>query len=226
MTIRRLSWLTVVLCVTVLNGCASRTGSPNAVPAAPSAMNATPGAVSTPISQIPESSPSYADSAEGMKVQMGAVFRAWRANDKSAFATQLNTFAIGDPDNWLSNAFGPQIGRALVPGYQASLAKFKSHVSWVSDNRVKAPDAGLVVETSAVPAPPTKVGKEATLPALLVPLRIENFKFTVTVKGRPMDVWVFSFVFADGAYHIVGGTFPFWWESLIHRQIPDVVTVR
>ena len=189
-------------------------------------MNATPGATSTPISQIPESSPPYADSAEGMKVQMGAVFRAWRANEKSAFATQLNTFAIDNPDYWLSTAFGPQTGKALVPGYEASLAKFKSHISWVSGNWIKAPDAGLVVETAAVPAPPTGVGEEATLPALLVPLRIENFEFTVTVKGRPMDVWVFSFVFVDGAYRIVGGTFPFWSESLIHRQIPNAVYVQ
>jgi hypothetical protein len=96
----------------------------------------------------------------------------------------------------------------------------------VSGNWVKAPDAGLVVETAAVPAPPTGVGAEAALPARLVPLRIENFQFTVTVKGRPKDVWVFSFVFADGAYHIVGGTFPFWWESLIHRQIPNAVYVQ
>lgn len=225
-TIRRLSRLKVVLCVIVLTGCAARTGPRNAVPAAPSAVNATPGVASTPISQIPESNPPYADSAEGMKVQIGAAFRAWRASDKSAFATQLNTFAIDDPDNWLSNAFGSQTGKALVPGYQASLAKFKSHISWVSGNWVKAPDAGLMVETSAVPAPPTKVGEEATLPALLVPLRIENFKFTVTVKGHPMDCWVFSFVFADGAYRIVGGTFPFWWETLIHRQIPNAVYVK
>jgi hypothetical protein len=189
-------------------------------------MNATPGAVSTPISQIPESNPPYADSVEGMKVQMGAAFRAWRANHKSAFATQLNTFAISDPDNWLSAAFGSQTGKALVPGYEASLTKFKSHISWVSGNWVRAPDAGLVVETAAVPAPPTNVGEEATLPALLVPLRIENFRFTVSVKGRPMDSWVFSFVFTDGAYRIVGGTFPFWSESLIHRQIPNTVNVQ
>jgi hypothetical protein len=186
-TIGRLSWLTVILCGTVLAGCASRTGSRNAIPAAPSAVNATPGATSTPISQIPKSNPPYPDSTEGMKVQMGAVFRDWRANDKSAFATQLNAFTIDDPDNWLSTAFGPQTGKALVPGYEASLAKFKSHISWVSGNWAKAPNAGLVVETAAVPAPSTNVGEEATLPALLVPLRIENFRFTVTVKGRPMD---------------------------------------
>jgi hypothetical protein len=226
LTIRALSRLIVVLCVTVFVGCAPRTGSRNAVPADPSAVNATPGAASTPISQIPEFNPPYTHSVEGMKVQMGAAFRAWRTNDKSGFAVQLDTFAMDNPRNWLSTAFGPQTGTALVPGYKASLAKFKSHISWVSGNWVNAPDAGLVVEEAAVPEPPTKLGVEAGLPGLLVPLRIENFKFTLTVKGRPMDSWVFSFVFEDGAYRIVGGTFPFWWEALIHRQIPNAVYVK
>jgi hypothetical protein len=225
-TIRRLVCPMAIWSFVAMAGCAPRKGSVTSVPATPSSGDATAGAISIPISQIPVYGPPYTDSVEGMKVQMGAAFRVWRTTDKSEFVAQLNTFALDNPVAWFSDSFGSRTGKALVPGYESSFAKFKSHVSWVSGNWSKEPDAGLVVEDSAVPAPPGSVAGEAMLPVPLVPLRIENFRFTVTVKGRPVESWVFSFVFVDGAYRIVGGTFPFWWELLIHRQIPEQVKIK
>ena len=172
-----------------------------------------------PLDDIPSTAPPYSDSADGIRLQMGATLKAWRAEGKQKFAAQLDSFAMAEPKIWLEKAFGKITGASLVPEYQASLEKFKSHISWVSGNWSNAPDAALAVEVSQLPSPPVSAEEEAMLPKPDAAVRIENFRFTIKADDKVVESWVFSFVYLDGRFHIVGGTYPFWQEILQWQRV-------
>ena len=172
-----------------------------------------------PLDDIPATPPPYADSADGMRLQMGTALKGWRAEDKQKFAAQLDSFAIAEPKIWLEKTFGNITGASLVPEYQTSLEKFKSHISWVSGNWSNAPDAALAVEVSQLPDPPASAEEEATLPKPDAAVRIENFRFTIKADGKVIESWVFSFIYLDGRFRIVGGTYPFWHEVLQWQRV-------
>ncbi|MGB0002985.1 MAG: energy transducer TonB [Candidatus Acidiferrales bacterium] len=138
------------------------------------------------------------------------------------FAAQLDSFAIAEPQIWLEKTFGNTTGASLVPEYQTSLEKFKSHISWVSGNWSNAPDAALAVEVSQLPNPPVSAEEEATLPKPDAAVQIENFRFTIKAD-KVVESWVFSFVYLDGRFRIVGGTYPFWHEVLqwLRVSVPE-----
>lgn len=175
----------------------------------------------TPLAEIGATGPPYPDTIEGMKSQMGGALQAWRANDKQKFATQLDSFAFPDPKAWLMHTFGDEKGAALLPDYETSLEKFKSHISWVSGNWADSRTATLLVESSELPKRPTQASEEASLSIPVAPPKVENFRFTVAIDEKQGTEWVFSFAYVDGAFRIVGGTYPFWdedWQRQ-HRQL-------
>lgn len=145
---------------------------------------------------------------------MGAALKARQAGDKKTFDAQLDSFAILDPAAWLAQTFGAKKGASLVQPYNTSLGKFKSHISFVSENWAVLPRAALAVETSQQPFPVEGSGDVAGPPRPLALLRIENFRFTVMGEGRDPTSWVFSFVYLDGKFRIVGGTCTFWDEPV------------
>lgn len=164
----------------------------------------------TTLTEISTTGPPYPDTIEGMKSQMGVAFQAWRVGDKQKFAAQLDSFAFSDPKAWLMHTFGDVEGAALVPDYETSLEKFRSHISWVSGNWAESRTATLLVESTQLPTSSAQVPEEHKSPKPVAPLKIENFRFTVANDEEPSTDWVFSFAHVDGAFRIVGGTYPFW----------------
>jgi TonB family protein len=163
----------------------------------------------------------YPDTPEGMKAQMEAALKTGGSDDKQKFANALDSFAFENPKVWLTKTFGAEAGGKLVADYEASLRKFKEHITTVSGYWAKSPTSYLLVEDSLVPKPPG--GDEGSQPPRpITPLSIENFQFNVkTGQVDPAD-WVFSFVYMDGAFRIVGGTFAFWdddWSSLRDEEL-------
>lgn len=151
---------------------------------------------------------SIPDTIEGIQRQTAEVFDARSKRDQRRFEELLNGFAFEDPTAWLTTTFGPQSGPAVVRDYEISFEKFKRHMTRVAEYSTDLTD--LHVESSIVPSPPEEAGQPDGPPVPLEPLKIENFRFFV-VTG-PGD-WVFSFVYADDAFHIVGGTHTFWNED-------------
>jgi TonB family protein len=156
---------------------------------------------------------SIPDTVEGIQRQTAEVFDAWSKRDQQRFEELLNGFAFEDPTAWLTTTFGPQNGPAMLRDYEVSLEKFKQHMTRVAENSKDLTD--LHVESSIVPSVPEQAGQPDGPPVPIEPLKIENFRFFV-VTG-PGD-WVFSFVYANGAFHIVGGTHTFWNESWRRKQ--------
>jgi TonB family protein len=201
--------------------CLGRDNSSGAAgqPPPPEGQTAPPPLASgTLLSEIPAATRPFPDSVEGMKLQMAGVLRTWWAGDKDKFAVELDGFAIPDSKAWLNQSFGEQRGAALVTDYGKSLDAFKSHIWWICGHWCNAPDLMLKVESSELPRPPEQAGAEAELPRPTVPLEVENFMFTLSMGPRIAERSVFSFVYLDGAFRIVGGTYPFWNEDLQRQR--------
>jgi TonB family protein len=164
--------------------------------------------------------PSIPDTIEGIQTQTAEVFDAWSRRDKQRFEELLNGFAFEDPTAWLTTTFGPQNGPALVRDYEISLEKFKRHMTRVAEYSKDLTD--LHVESSIVPIPPEEAGQSDGPPVPIEQPKIENFRFFV-VTG-PGD-WVFSFVYVDGAFHIVGGTHTFWNEDWRRKQAAQITSM-
>src|ERR1700723_1376849 len=156
----------------------------------------------------------YADSADGMKAQVENLFAAWRTQDQQQISDALQIFTLPDADAWFAQVFGADKAKQLSDDYKSSLDGFQSHMKWISGNW--APKAGVTVkiETSELPVPPKSGGDEAALPSPVAAIKVENFRFDVSAGGDSAPSWVNSFVYRDGAFRSVGGTYPFWHEKL------------
>jgi TonB family protein len=164
------------------------------------------------------------DTLDGIQRQTQEVFDAWQAGDKQKFQELLDGFALEDPAAWFGTTFGKDKSAALVPQYELSLEKFKQHMARVAGYWEKSTTSALHVQTSVTPNPPEEAGQPDGPPAPLKPLNIENFRFYVTTGQVDPGDWVFSFVYMDGAFRIVGGTHTFWNENWSRQQNDALMT--
>lgn len=167
--------------------------------------------------------PAIPDTLAGIQMQTQEVFDAFRRHDQRKIDQLLEGFAMPDPSAWLKSTFGEEKGGEAEPQYEMSFARFEKHMRGVGDAWANAPNAALHVEDSKVPMPPEEAGAPDGPPNPAKPLRIENFRFFITTGEIDPGDWVFSFVYLDGAFRIVGGTHTFWNEHWRHNV--DAVTL-
>lgn len=158
----------------------------------------------------------YPDSAQGLQAQFGEIVRIARSNDQAAFRTALNTLAIPNAEQWFAAHFEVRFVSQLKEDYSKSLERYQSHVFWVTANFAKFDDFAIAVQPSESPAPLQTVGFESLLPRPNNEVKIQNYRLSSSASdpkhGPPS--WVSSFIYIDGRFRYVGGTYPFWAESL------------
>lgn len=160
-------------------------------------------------------SPSYPDSAEGLRSQFAEVTRLARSSDRQAFQTELNSLGIPNSEKWFAAHFDPRF-QSQLSQYATALSAYQSHISWVMVNFAKFDDFEVGVQTSETPDALRDTGMEALLPRPLDAVKIENYRLSSTSpnpKHGPPS-WVSSFVYIEGRFRYVGGTYPFWAEHL------------
>ncbi|HUM04530.1 MAG TPA: energy transducer TonB [Terriglobales bacterium] len=138
------------------------------------------------------------------------------ANDQAAFRKTLDSLAIPNQEKWFETHFNPRFLTQLTQDYAKALERYQSHVSWVAVNFAKFDDFSLTVSSSEKPAPLGDSGFESLLPRPTDAVSIENYRLSPgssdSKHGPPS--WVSSFVYIDGQFRYVGGTYPFWAEQL------------
>ncbi len=169
--------------------------------------------------------PSFPDTLEGIQKQTQETFEAWNAGDQRKFQELLDGFAVEDPLAWLTATFGADKSAALLPQYEISLEKFKQHMARIGGYWEKSTTSALHVDDSVTPNPPNAAGEPDGPPVPLQPLHIENYRFFVTTGQTDPGDWVFSFVYLNGAFRIVGGTHTFWNENW-QRKIGEAQATR
>jgi len=171
---------------------------------------------------VPAASRTYPDSADGLQAQIGDIILVAGSNDQSAIRTGLDTLGVPNGDQWFAAHFDQRFVAQLSVDYAKALSAYQSHILWVATNFAKFSDFGLKVQALDNPKPLADSGFESLLPRPVDALKFENFRFTSTSSdpkhGPPS--WVSAFVYVDGRFRFVGGTYPFWAEGLTALRGP------
>jgi len=166
----------------------------------------------------------YPDSVAGLQSQMDELIHLVNSPDQEAFLSALDTLAIPKPHDWLEAHFPIYAVDGLQKDYEDAFAGYRSHVWWVMGNFAKNPAFGLKVEASEIPEPLAEAGLEALLPRPDGGVRVENYRISPTLSKPPS--WVSSFVYVDGRFRFVGGTYPFWNEKLTPLRGPMAIPAK
>jgi TonB family protein len=173
--------------------------------------------------QAPQKSP-YPDSAEGFRQQLEDLISSYKSGDQIAFRAELDALAIPNANDWIASHFSPADVPNLQRDYPLSLTGFLRHITWVVENAAHLPGWEMVVKPSELPSPPAPSGLEAGIPVLSQSTTVENFRYGPAHPEDPPDrSWVNSFVYLEGRFRYVGGTYPFWAEALQRLRRPESI---
>jgi hypothetical protein len=161
-------------------------------------------------------SKTYAQSRSGIEEQFADILAIVRTNDEPAIHKALDELGIPDANAWIAANFKNDHIALEQSTYKEALGKFQSHVWWVTGNFGKNPAFSLKVEESQAARPLSDVGFEGLVPRPKEAVEVQNYRFSSTVSdpklGSPS--WVTSFIYLNGKFRMIGGTYPFWAEGL------------
>lgn len=164
----------------------------------------------------------YAGSADGFRQQLEDLIAAKKSGDDSSFRSQLDALAIPDANNWIAAHFSPVDIAKLQRDYPLFLAGFQRHLFWVVDNAAHMPGWEMTVKPSEFPSPPATTGPESEIPVPTAPVSVENFRYgPIHPEDNLERSWVNSFIYIEGRFRYVGGTYPFWSEGLQQIRRPQ-----
>jgi hypothetical protein len=166
----------------------------------------------------------YPDSATGMQAQMDDMIRKVKMPDQVPFMAALDSLAIPNANEWITAHFPTNASAQLQLDYTKASAGYRSHVWWVMGNFAKSAEFKIKVEQSDLPAPLAASGMEALLPRPNTTVKVENYRFSPASSKPPS--WVSSFVYIEGRFRFVGGTYPFWAELLSSMRGPMAISAE
>jgi hypothetical protein len=158
----------------------------------------------------------YANSRSGIEEQFADILSIVRTNDEASIHRALDTLSIPDANGWIAAHFAVELVAREQQAYEQALKKFQSHVWWVTGNFGKYPEFALKVEESQNARPLSDVGFEGLVPRPKDAVEVQNYRFLSTVNDPKLGdpSWVSSFIYLDGRFRMIGGTYPFWAEGL------------
>jgi TonB family protein len=163
---------------------------------------------------------SYPDSPDGFRQQLEDLVSAYKSGDQATFHAALEALAIPNADEWIARHFAPADVPKLQHDYPLSLDGFQQHASWVASNAARLPGWEMTAKPSELPPPPA-AAPEQSVPSPGQQVFVENFRYGPLHPEAPAErSWVNSFVYVDGRFRYVGGTYPFWWEDLQRIRRP------
>lgn len=181
----------------------------------------------TRVVSSPSIPPEVPDSLAGLQTQVDELVRAAKTRDQGNWQIALETFSLPNPGFWFQTNFAPEHLAQLTRDYTKAREGHFALMSSVIAHHQDALNFRIQVTPSQMPAPPSSKGPESQLPLPSHPLHVQNFLLTaVADSGLMPPSWVFSFVYADGHFRVVGDTYPFWAEDvhaarLLHKVSPD-----
>ena len=151
----------------------------------------------------------------GLQLQVDELIRVAQTHDEVNWRVALDAFSLPNADTWFRQKFAAEHVAQLTQDYPKVGDGHLGHLSWVIGHNQNAPGFSIRVAISEMPPPPSESGFESLLPRPLQPVGLQNFRLTPTANSGSMPPsWVSSFVYVDGHFRVIGGTFPFWSEGL------------
>jgi len=166
------------------------------------------------------------NSVAGFQAQVDELVRVGKMHDQATWNIALDTFALPRASTWFEANFAVQHAGQLNQDYPKARDGHLGHISWVLGHNVDGPGFAVKVAPSEPPAPPSDAGPESQLTVPTQQVTVQNFRLTpVADSGKVPPSWVSSFVYVDGHFRVVGGTFPFWVEELQRTRRPLAVVL-
>jgi hypothetical protein len=164
----------------------------------------------------------YAGSRSGIEEQFADILQVVRTSDEVSIHRALDTLSIPDANGWITAHFAAESVAQEQRAYQQALEKFQSHVWWVTGNFGKYPEFALKVEESENARPLSDVGFEGLVPRPKDAVKVETYRFISNVNDPKLGTpsWVSSFIYLDGRFRMIGGTYPFWAEGMAAARGP------
>ena len=171
--------------------------------------------VCTPLCAQSSREVSYPDSADGFRQQLEDLIATKKSGDAPALRAKLEALTVPNANEWIATRFLPSDVARLQRDYPLSLTGFQRHLTWVIENAANLPGWEIAVTPSELPRPPAPYGKEANVPVPTEAVGVENFRYGPRYpEDKIQRFWVNSFLYIDGQFRYVGGTYPFWAEEL------------
>jgi TonB family protein len=164
----------------------------------------------------------YPDSADGFRQQLEALISSFNSRDRADFRADLETLVIPDSDQWIANHFPPANVPKLQRSYRESFAVFERHLYSVIEDSAQLSSGGMTAKSWGVPLPPNQSEVEQGIPSPFQSIPVECFGYgALHPKLGVKSSWVSSFVYMEGMFRYVGGSYPFWWEELKRLRLPQ-----
>ena len=159
------------------------------------------------------------DTAAGLQSQVDELVLIAKTEDQGNWRTALGTFSLPKPGAWFETNFDTKYVAQLTDDYLEVRDGHLSRMSGVIEHHQQARNFRIQVAPWETPA---HAQPEGWLPTPIHPVDVQNFLLTpIADSGSMPPPWVSSFVYADGHFRVVGGTYPFWAEGLQQIRLPQ-----
>jgi TonB family protein len=151
-----------------------------------------------------ETQPSVADSADGLKSQIGAILQSAKDPNSKRFDDMISNLQIPDNSGWFTPTFGDDLGPTLAAKYKGSWGDFQDVLtrSFRDSADAKAKDISVVVFGASSPfahANMSSVQQSARNPLTLYEATVRTRKWgTSAIPGL--------YVYVAGAFRVVNWT--------------------
>ncbi len=147
--------------------------------------------------------PAYPDTPDGLKRLMTDLYAATRDGDAKRSSALIGSLVLPRHEAWFKQVFGDRKGPQLAAEYAAVLGRFEPELAQLCAKIVKEGQSEIRVRRFDKAPDAQAVGlQNDALAAMKSPRALYSVRFVK--PGQPLGQHVYSFVYADGGFRLVG----------------------
>ena len=156
-----------------------------------------------PLSTPAQEKPAYPDSAAGLKSMMTDLYTAAKDGDQKKTDALVKSLALPKHEAWFKEVFGADKGAKVAAEYAKVLPMFAADIEKLLAKLVKEGQSEIAVLRFEKAPDPKAVGlQNDALAAMKKPVPIYSVRFVK--PGEKLGQHVYSFVYVDGGFRLVG----------------------
>ncbi|MCE9582376.1 MAG: hypothetical protein K8T20_07775 [Planctomycetes bacterium] len=150
--------------------------------------------------------PSGLDASKDLSADLKKLMESaygWSASDQARLKALIKTFALPGQEAWFKKTFGDEIGGQRASKYAEMMPKMEEGVMGFIEGAHKENQTAVTVVHLTDPADPEAKGAQSeALKSMKAPVALYTVYFKV--PGEPLGKSLWSFVYADGAFRLMG----------------------
>lgn len=150
--------------------------------------------------------PSGLDASKDLSADLKKLMESaygWNTSDQARLKALIKTFAVPGHEAWMKKTFGNDIGAERAKNYGEMLPSMEKGVMGFIEAAHKENQTAVTVVHLTDPADPEAKGAQSeALKSMKAPVALYTVYFKV--PGEPDGKSLWSFVYADGAFRLMG----------------------